>query len=311
MSPQKLPPRPPIFPFASTDPETPRIRVDWVEQQRNLNQHPNPAHVHQFPEIIYCEQDGGSHRLGTQHWNARAGDLFLIAPYEIHDADTLGTRWVLQFTVDAIAPNGSTLQDTSDFTGATSPSENALLNIYSNPLLLPFLRLAGSQSVRFNIPRQQQPKWTQLLQSLETELRLKQCGYKEAARAYLTLLLVEITRLTTDRPELSFQEHPLLTEVFQFIETHYTESISLTDVAEAVGRSSAYLTTFVGHLTGRTVLEWIAQRRMAQARRLLLETDENLNTICNQVGYRDRNGFIRLFRRLYGTTPGAWRRANR
>ena len=50
---------------------------------------------------------------------------------------------------------------------------------------------------------------------------------------------------------------------------------------------------------------------MAEARRLLLQTDENLATICARVGYIDTNSFIRLFRRLHGLTPGEWRRINR
>jgi len=319
VSSKKTPSRPPIFSFVSADPETPQIRVERVEQSRTLNQHSGKAHVHNFPQIIYCEQGGGSHRLGTQKWDVRAGDLFLIAPYEIHDADNLGARWVLQFTVDAIAPIGYPFQTVATTTIAppsensllSPPSENSLLSIYSNPLLLPFLRLAGTQSGYFHITSQKQPMWAQYLQSLQTELHLKQPGYKEAARAYLTLILVEIARLAPERTAPPFQEQPLLAEVFGLIDARYAEPISLADVASAVGRSSSYLTTFVRRLTGRTVVEWITERRMAKARRLLLQTDASLSNICIQIGYRDTNGFIRLFRRLYGMTPGEWRRANR
>jgi AraC-like DNA-binding protein len=310
VSSKKIPSRPPIFSFVSADPETPQIRVERVEPRRTLNQHSARAHVHNFPQIIYCEQDGGSHRLGTQQWDVKAGDLFLIAPYEIHDADNLGARWVLQFTVDAIAPIGYPF-GTAEATTVTPANENSLLSIYSNPLLLPFLRLAGSQSGYFHIAPQKQPMWTEYLQSLQTELHLKQPGYKEAARAYLTLILVEVARLPPERTAPPFQEQPLLTSVFELIDARYAEPISLADVASAVGRSSSYLTTFVRRLTGRTVVEWITERRMAQARRLLLQTDANLSSICKQIGYRDTNGFIRLFRRIYGVTPGEWRRANR
>ncbi len=94
MSRKKIPSRPPIFSFVCADPETPQIRIERVEPHRTLNQHSSKAHVHNFPQIIYCEQGGGSHRLGTQQWDVTAGDLFLIAPYEIHDADNLGARWV-------------------------------------------------------------------------------------------------------------------------------------------------------------------------------------------------------------------------
>jgi AraC-like DNA-binding protein len=46
---------------------------------------------------------------------------------------------------------------------------------------------------------------------------------------------------------------------------------------------------------------------MTEARRLLLETDRPVNQIAEAVGYCDSGYFIRLFRRLNGTTPQAWR----
>jgi AraC-like DNA-binding protein len=60
-----------------------------------------------------------------------------------------------------------------------------------------------------------------------------------------------------------------------------------------------------GGQTGRTILEWISERRMAQARRLLVETDLAAEEIGHRVGYRDPGYFARSFRRSHGTTPDA------
>jgi len=73
----------------------------------------------------------------------------------------------------------------------------------------------------------------------------------------------------------------------------------------------AHLTTTVRRKTGRTVQEWIAERRMAQARRLLVETDLTVEDIGRRVGYADPGYFVRSFRRAHGTTPLRWRRAGR
>jgi AraC-like DNA-binding protein len=67
----------------------------------------------------------------------------------------------------------------------------------------------------------------------------------------------------------------------------YHERISLRDVAAAVNLSAGHLTTVVRRKTGRTVQEWIAERRMAQARRLLVETDLTVAEIGRRVGYAD------------------------
>lgn len=106
------------------------------------------------------------------------------------------------------------------------------------------------------------------------------------------------------------QSQSLMSSVFHFIETHYQHSISLREVAEAVGRSPAYLTDLVRRETGKTVLSWIVERRMAEARRLLLETNQSVEQIAEAVGYFDRRHFSRQFLRLHNAAPQAWRRAN-
>ena len=75
--------------------------------------------------------------------------------------------------------------------------------------------------------------------------------------------------------------------------------------------SQGHLTTVVRHKTGRTVQEWIAERRMAQARRLLVETDLAVEEVGHRVGYGNPGYFVRYFRRAHGTTPLGWRRAGR
>lgn len=119
----------------------------------------------------------------------------------------------------------------------------------------------------------------------------------------------------TAKPTISenflLQSQSLLSRVFHFIETYYQHSISLREVAEAVGRSPAYLTDLVRRETGKTVLSWIIERRMAEARRLLLETDQSVEQIAEAVGYFDRRHFSRQFLRLHNTNPQMWRRTHK
>jgi AraC family transcriptional regulator, transcriptional activator of pobA len=67
----------------------------------------------------------------------------------------------------------------------------------------------------------------------------------------------------------------------------------------------------VGRRTGRTVQQWITERRMREARRLLADTDLTVTEIAPRVGYREAGYFVRRFRTAHGVTPGAWRRAGR
>jgi AraC-like DNA-binding protein len=61
--------------------------------------------------------------------------------------------------------------------------------------------------------------------------------------------------------------------------------------------------------TGRTVQQWINERRMVQARRLLTTTDLPIGEVGRRVGFPDAGYFARTFGRLHGTSPARWRLA--
>lgn len=105
--------------------------------------------------------------------------------------------------------------------------------------------------------------------------------------------------------------HAQVKAVFHFIATHYQHSISLCDVAKAVGYSPAYLTDLVRRETGSTVNQIIKVYRLTRASSLLLATDRTVSQIAESVGYQNTNYFFRQFRQYYGTTPKVWRESQR
>jgi len=196
--------------------------------------------------------------------------------------------------------------------GPRGSGAGAFLSWRAHPLLFPFVGGAAGGAQRLRVPAANRAAWSERFSALDAELQQRRDGYGEAAQAHLTLLLVELSRLATDVVgDLRVRDEPLLADVFGFIDEHYRERISLREVARAVSLSPGHLTTLVRRRTGRTVLGWIAERRMAQARRLLVETDLSVEEVGRSVGYADAGYFVRSFRRTHGATPLGWRRAGR
>lgn len=291
----KRQPAPRVLHFSSADPGVPRLEVIRLKGQRLADL---GLHGHRFFELILLERGSGVHRLGGRAIPAAVGDLFLIAPGEAHDASRIEGfhGWILVFELDALGLEG----------------DEALGNLPNELLLLSFLRPQGFEAGHFRLEPDAVRSWSARLAMLETELREKRLGFAEAARSHLRGLLIDAARLAASQLEgVSKSSRPLLRRVFRVIEARYREPISLVDVAREVQRSSAYLTNLVRRETGRTVLEWIIERRLTEARRLLLETDERVEDISASIGYSDAAYFVRQFKRLNGATPQAWRRANR
>jgi AraC family transcriptional regulator, transcriptional activator of pobA len=177
-----------------------------------------------------------------------------------------------------------------------------------HPLLFPFAHGQPSGLLRLSVPPSRQPLWKSVIGSIEAELVARREGYRQAALAHLTLLLIDIARLANDVVgDLRRSGEPLLAEVFAVIDHRLGEPLSLRDVARAVRVTPGHLTTVVRRRTGRTVQEWIIERRMAEARSLLTETDLPVAEVARRVGMADPGYFSRLFRRTHGASPRDWR----
>ncbi|ARV62688.1 DNA-binding response regulator [Nostocales cyanobacterium HT-58-2] len=141
---------------------------------------------------------------------------------------------------------------------------------------------------------------------LEKQVKLMQYWY---AACYEKLSVSVASGTTSSMEAVSiFPSVPQLKEVFDYIEANYHQGITLCDVAEAVGYSSAYLTNRVAKITGETVNGWIVKRRMSAARCLLQETDQTIEQIASSLGYQNACHFSRQFRQHHGVPPQTWRK---
>jgi AraC-like DNA-binding protein len=190
---------------------------------------------------------------------------------------------------------------------STEAGEDHFFGVHlERPRWVVFLR--GKATRQVHLDEEERRAFGENLQALDRELRERRLGYQDAARAFLELLLIAIFRAILPA-NINPQPNPLVEEILAVIDKRYAEPLSLRQVASAVGRSPSYVTSVVRQQTGLTVLEWITERRMEEARRRLRETDEDVAIVAERVGYVTTNHFLRQFRRAHGQPPGAWRRA--
>ncbi len=250
-------------------------------------------HGHRFYEVMYVTAGNGWHRVGLENSKVTAGSVLLVAPGEVHDTRGLvGVKgWLLLFEA-SVLDNGR--QRWVDLPGEIA--------------FLPFAR-SSSATPKLMVPAPDRAEWNARFASLATELEGAALGRELVVRAELESLLIRIARLMGPSMKLGAVNRPLLSEVFQFIDTRFAKPISLVDVAKAVRRSKAHLTTVVRQATGRSVLQWITERRMAEARRMLVETELEVGEIAGLVGFGEASYFIRRFQIAHHMTPLAFRQS--
>jgi AraC family transcriptional activator of pobA len=181
-------------------------------------------------------------------------------------------------------------------------------------ILEPFERVRDGASAVVHIPPARHEYLEMLFRELEAAGRGPRGGPSASLdtirKSLLTLVLAEVDRAVgPSESRRATAGGRVVVDALRFIERNCLRHLTLTDVAEAVGRTPTYVTTLLTQATGRSAGDWIVSGRMAEARRLLLHSDERVDLIAERVGYADSTHFIRMFRREHGATPAAWRSA--
>ncbi|AXM98469.1 AraC family transcriptional regulator [Pseudomonas plecoglossicida] len=92
------------------------------------------------------------------------------------------------------------------------------------------------------------------------------------------------------------------------VEQHAAHPLQVADLARIAGLSSARLHARFALECGMTPMEYIRQRRLLKARRLLRETALPVGEVAVQVGYSSQSAFSAAILRAFGCTPRVLRR---
>lgn len=86
------------------------------------------------------------------------------------------------------------------------------------------------------------------------------------------------------------------------------DGVSIADIARECNLSRGYFIRAFSKSTGRTPHQWLLEQRTEQARQLVERTAMTLSEIAAQCGFADQSHLSRVFLKLVGVSPGAWRR---
>jgi AraC family transcriptional regulator len=96
----------------------------------------------------------------------------------------------------------------------------------------------------------------------------------------------------------------------EFLNTHLDGEVDLQQVAWVCDLSLSHFARAFRQTYGKPPYRWLIERRIDKARDLLMNTRLPLSDIAVRCGFSDQSGFNRSFKRMYGSTPGIWRRNN-
>ena len=122
---------------------------------------------------------------------------------------------------------------------------------------------------------------------------------------WLTKIMVRFIDFVFDLEEVKHAD--AIYKSIQYLNEHYTEKVSLDDVANKVYLSPAYFSKIFKEDMNISFKNYLNTLRIDKSKSLLSNSDIQLIEIAGMVGYEDQSYFSKVFKKLAGISPGKYR----
>ena len=252
-----------------------------------LRQETEQAHRHDFIEIGIILDGEGEFSVDDKVFPVRKGDLLLFNPGMLHQSRRINEK-----------------EPATEFYAGFSNIH--FRNMEYNQILFPhrtFL-LRPKEKTFLHL--------TRLAESMMAESRSTQPGRYFMLKSYLTQMILLLYREQAEQQNStasgfifeSTGKKYVVEKIVDYLEDHYTEKISLDQIAQNMYLSPFYISRIFKSEVGDTPINYLIKK----ARQLLREKPNcSVQEIALQVGYDDAYHFSKLFKKHYGNSPSQYR----
>jgi AraC-like DNA-binding protein len=111
----------------------------------------------------------------------------------------------------------------------------------------------------------------------------------------------------TPPASVTLSRHHKIQQAVRFINDNYRTDIRLAAAAREAGMSPAHFSRMFKKVMGLSYQEYLNSRRITKAMNLLRTSAQSVTEIAVSLGFSDQTGFGRIFKKLTGHTPSAFR----
>lgn len=254
-------------------------------------------HWHHTIEILYISKGKFLFEINLEEYFLQEGDICFLNGEDLHqitgmepdtihevlifDPKILDFSYVDEFQEQVLAPFIRHRQILPHILRASDDNYELL-----RPLILPLIKLSIEQPAGWYVTCK-----LQLLQMLNL--------------MYTHRMLLAADEMLSEADKLKIDRYKILVS---YMEEHYSESVTLQELADVVSCNPQYLCRFFKEITGTSPVQYLITCRIEHACTLLLETTDPILSISMDCGFENVSYFIRKFRHLKGCTPKEYRR---
>lgn len=234
-----------------------------------------PPHYAETIEILLCCNIKGTAYIGGNRFDLYGKQVFFIAPNIIHSMEykkNQGTLLVVKLQPPNLMPfiNLQNILATNNMDFSSIP---CYLSVYDELLLL-VEQLSNSSLITISV--------------LHIILSIFDIFLEYSSK----------NQFEIHRPSIDSS----LCEIISWTEQHFTEKISLDEIAQRMGYNKNYFCSKFKHATGETYIQYLNNLRIFHACNLL-KNGTSISSVCEACGFENISYFIQLFKKIVGTTP--------
>lgn len=256
-----------------------------------------PRHSHGFDELVIILKGTAIHVIDDQEFTVKAGDVFVIAQdheHQYQDMHGLALANIL-FDPDAL--------------GIAHWDIRALPGFHALFSLEPAFRSQHQFKSRLQLSERQLNQVNEMIHDLTRETEIRNPGYRVMAKGLFMQLAVQLSRCYSDKPSEESLGLLRIGDAIAHIETHYTEKITLDELAKKSHLSKRHFTRIFQDCIGRSPIDQLMYVRCQKAAELLKGTERTITDIAFDCGFSDSNYFTRCFRKTMNQTPKQYRKS--
>lgn len=248
---------------------------------------------HEQFQIIYFEQGESLIHCNCHPYEVKTGDLVIINNNEIHYGESL-CQHLICYNIKV------------DLNFLLSSQVDVCQTKYINPLL--------QGGICFQNHITQNDQLAEQIQQIAKEYNQQEIGCELAIKEHIYHIIVLLLRQYKqelfhnngyDRQQKGMHQ---LRTVLEYIDQHYNETISLTQLANLANMSNQYFCHIFKNITGKRPVDYMNYLRINKAVTLLSESNLNVSEVAMAVGFDDSNYFSRLFKKYQKASPSAMRK---
>lgn len=131
----------------------------------------------------------------------------------------------------------------------------------------------------------------------------------------INAIMMDLVFIASSKQDFSMEELPLRSDYHEnymkaicYIDAHYREELSLSDVAEQLSFSLSYTSKLLKRYTGIPFIKYLAYVRVRASLEALLEGCSSIEQIAADCGMPNSKAYTTAFKELYGILPSTYRK---